>query len=150
MRHEHALISLAVVLFLGTAAGPDAAAVREEAYKANNIGVGMLEQYRYDDAIAAFKRALDTDPGLTIARINLAIALFYSPDLESARKEAEAAVAAAPTMPQSHYITALIAKGQNRLDDAIASFQKVLTLDPTDVGASVNWQSQLQFDEDED
>jgi Tfp pilus assembly protein PilF len=138
MRHDHALISLAVALSLGVAAGPDAASVREDAYRANNVGVGMLEQYRYDDAIAAFRRALETDPGLVIARINLAIALFYSPDLESARKEAEAAVAAAPKMPQSHYATALVAKGQNRLDDAIAAFQQVLALDPADVGASVN------------
>ncbi len=113
-------------------------AAREEAYKANNVGIGLLEQYRYDDAVAAFRMALSSDPDLALARTNLAIALFYAPDLEGARREAEAAAGLDPAAPQPQYILGLVAKAQNRPDDAVAAFRKVLAFDPTDVGANVN------------
>src|SRR5215218_3019733 len=53
---------------------------REEAYRANNIGVARLEQFNYKDSVADFRRALEIDPQLKIARINLAIALFNTQD----------------------------------------------------------------------
>ena len=59
---------------------------REEAYRANNIGVALLEQYKHKDAADAFKRALQLEPGLTLARINLGIALFNVPDLPAAQR----------------------------------------------------------------
>ena len=51
---------------------------REAAYRANNRGVGFLEQFAYDRAIAAFQEALRIDPAVRLARINLAIALFHA------------------------------------------------------------------------
>jgi Tfp pilus assembly protein PilF len=136
-RPASALLSVALAL-LGASSDPKSLAAREEAYKANNVGIGMLEQYRYDDAVAAFRAALAADPDLAIARTNLAIALFYAPDLEGARREAEAAAALAPSAPQPQYILGLVAKGQNRPDDALAALLKVLVFDPADVGANVN------------
>jgi Tfp pilus assembly protein PilF len=127
-----------VVALLGASPDPQSVAAREQAYKANNVGVGLLEQYKYDDAVASFRAALASDPDLGLARTNLAIALFYAPDLERARREAEAAAALDPKAPQPQYVLGLIAKGQNRPDDAMAAFQKVLAFDPTDVGANVN------------
>lgn len=127
-----------VLALLGASSDPKSLAAREEAYKANNVGIGLLEQYRYDDAVAAFRAALAADPDLAIARTNLAIGLFYAPDLDGARREAEAAAALAPSAPQPRYILGLVAKGQNRPDDAVAAFLKVLAFDPADVGANVN------------
>ncbi len=111
---------------------------REDAYRANNVGVALLEQYKYKDAADAFRRALQLDPGMALARINLGIALFNLPDLPAAQKELQAAIAAAPSAPQPHYVLGLAAKTQNRPEEAIASFQKVLGIDPEDVGANVN------------
>ena len=111
---------------------------REEAYRANNIGVALLEQYKHKEAADAFKRALQLDPGLTLARINLGIALFNMPDLAPAQRELQSAATAAPNAPQPHYLLGLLAKAQNRAPEAIASFQKVLAIDPQDVGANVN------------
>ena len=37
--------------------------VREEAYRANNIGVALLEQFKPKEASDAFKRALQTLSG---------------------------------------------------------------------------------------
>ena len=114
------------------------ATAREDAYRANNIGVALLEQFKHKEAADAFRRALQLEPNLVLARINLGIALFNMPDLPAATKELQAAVAAAPTAPQPHYVLGLAAKTQNRTEEAIAEFQKVLQIDPNDVGANVN------------
>src|SRR5688572_15347330 len=111
---------------------------REEAYRANNTGVALLEQFKHKEAADAFRRALQLDPGLTLARINLGIALFNVPDLPPAQKELQAAAASAPTAPQPHYLLGLVGKTQNRTEEAIASFRKVLSIDPNDVGANIN------------
>src|SRR5438309_124296 len=48
---------------------------REAAYRANNLGVALLEQYKAKDAVDSFTRALEIKPDLLIARINLRILL---------------------------------------------------------------------------
>ncbi|MDT7540226.1 MAG: hypothetical protein QOE33_130 [Acidobacteriota bacterium] len=115
-----------------------APASREDAYRANNIGVALLEQFKYREGADSFRQALQLDPHLSLARINLAIALYNLPDAPGAQREAQAAAAAAPDAPQAPYILALLAKSQSRTDDAIAAFQRVLKIDPADVGANVN------------
>jgi tetratricopeptide (TPR) repeat protein len=117
---------------------PPKSSAREDAYRANNIGVALLEQYKHKEAADAFKRALQLDPSLTLARINLGIALFNVPDLIAAERELRAAATAAPNAPQPRYVLGLLAKNQNQPAEAIAEFQKVLTLDSQDVGANVN------------
>jgi len=135
---------IAAALGLGarTAAAPQGApaapTVREDAYRANNTGVALLEQYNHAEAAKSFRRALELDPTLALAKINLAIALFYVPDPPAATEAAAAAAAAAPDAPQPVYIQGLLAKAENQVDVAEAAFQKVLTIDPTDLGARVN------------
>jgi len=149
MRSKTSLLVLAPALVLLTAIllmSPRAAHLqnepkanaREAAYRANNIGVALLDQFKPKEAADAFRRALQLEPGLALARINLGIALYNLPDLPAAQKELQAAIAAAPSAPQPHYVLGLAAKSQNRAEEAIASFQKVLQLDPNDVGANVN------------
>ncbi len=111
---------------------------REAAYRANNIGVGLLEQYKAREAAESFSRALEIDPHLELARINRSIALYYIPDPESAKHEAENGLAQDPNAPHLHYILGLIARSQDRPDDAIAEFQQVLKTDPADPGTQIN------------
>ena len=59
-------------------------------------GVALLEQFRFADAVGAFGRALEKDPSLLAARINLAIAHLYVPDIPAAKQAAEEALKAAP------------------------------------------------------
>ncbi len=132
-----AVLALSVVQPLLPGQGAPAA-VREEAYRANNIGVAYLEQFNHEAGAKSFSRALEIDPGLTLAKINLAIALYYVPDLPAAQKVASEVAASASDAPQPHYILGLIAKTENRVDDALAAFGRVLELDATDLGARVN------------
>jgi cytochrome c-type biogenesis protein CcmH/NrfG len=113
-------------------------ASREDAYRANNLGVALMEQFKYKEAAEAFRRALQVDPKLGLARINLGIALYNVPDLPNAQKEAQSAIASAGDIPQPIYILGLIAKSQNRPDEAVQFFQRVLKSDANDVGANIN------------
>ena len=98
-------------------AKPDA---RENAYRANNIGVALLEKFKHKEAADAFRRALQLQPDLALARINLGIALFNVPDLPAAQKELQAASTLAPSAPQPPYLLGLLAKTQNRPEEAVA------------------------------
>ncbi|HJQ24648.1 MAG TPA: FG-GAP-like repeat-containing protein [Blastocatellia bacterium] len=131
------LLLLAATFRGFTQSQPDAKA-REEAYRANNIGVALLEQYKYPEAVKEFRRALALAPKLTMAQINLGIALFYAGEYDAAQREAKAAEALAPNAPQVYYTLGLIAKVQNRPADAMASFKRVLDIDPRDPGANIN------------
>ncbi len=111
---------------------------REAAYRANNIGVALLEQYKPKDAVESFQRALTIDPDLRLAQINLCIAFYYLPDPDGARRAAEAALARNPKAPQPHYILGLIARTENMFDDALREFQSVLAVDDQDVATNVN------------
>ncbi len=110
---------------------------REAAYRANNIGVARLEQYDHEAAVTAFQDALRSAPDLALARLNLAIAHFYAGRPDAARTEAEAASARLST-PQPHYVLGLVARVQDRPDDAVVAFRRVLEIDPADVGTKVN------------
>jgi Tfp pilus assembly protein PilF len=113
-------------------------AALEAAHRANNKGVALLEQFAYAKAVEAFREARALAPTLTIARINLAIALLNLPDLPAAVEEARRAVEAAPDSPHAHYVAALAARAENRTDEAIAGFRRVLQSDPEDIGAIIN------------
>jgi Tfp pilus assembly protein PilF len=111
---------------------------RESAYRANNLGVARLEQFNYTAAADAFRDALRIDSSLAFARINLSIALLYLPDLGGAAREAAEAARLLPRAPQPPYLQGLVARAQNRSEDAIAAFERVRQIDPRDVGTDVN------------
>jgi len=134
------VLALAGAWFVGQSVSPAAQAQapdREGAYRANNVGVAFMEQYLFEPAVERFRKAVALDPQFATARINLGIALYYLPDLPEARKELEAAAGMAPEALSPPYLLGLIARQENRLDDAAASLRKVLAKDARDVGANV-------------
>ncbi|MFN8062923.1 MAG: FG-GAP-like repeat-containing protein [Vicinamibacterales bacterium] len=112
-------------------------AAREQAYAANNVGVAWLEQYTYDKAVAEFERALQLDASVSIARVNLAIALMYAGRADEAMREATTAAAEPGSRPQPHYVLGLLTKQRNQFDQARVHFERVLQLDPRDVATRV-------------
>jgi len=134
-------VAVGATLALAVTATPPAqpaVAAREEAYRANNIGVSKLEQFDFDAATASFRRALSIDPQLVIARLNLGIALFYGGNPDAAQPEIVAARASMPDRPQPEYLLGLIARGAGRTPEALDSFARVQKMDPDDVGTAIN------------
>lgn len=112
--------------------------IPEDAYRANNLGVAYLEQYDYAAAVTHLRTAVATSADLAIARLNLALALFYSGEFDAARREAEAARRALPDRPHPHYVLGLIAREADRPAEALAHFQEVRKVDADDVGTAIN------------
>ena len=148
MRCGAALVASFTLLALGGPAPPGrgqqpstAAAgayeTRERAYRANNVGVAQLEQFDYKAAEQSFREAIKLQPDLAMARVNLAIAVFYAGRPDEAVVEARGAVKALPDAPQSHYVLGLVARALNDLDEAVAAFERALQLDPPDAGARI-------------
>ena len=130
-----ALLAASTLLPAARAQAP--ASAREAAWRENNLGVALLEQFRFMDAAVAFGRAIEKDPTLFPARVNLAIAQLYVPDIPAAKAAAEEALKAAPDAPQPNYILALIARSEGRAEEALPYVRKVLEKDPKDLGANV-------------
>ncbi|MGH9373980.1 MAG: FG-GAP-like repeat-containing protein [Vicinamibacterales bacterium] len=124
--------------FAQTAAPASSAAQREAAYRANNTGVAYLEQFNYQEAERHFQEALKLHPDLALARLNLAIALMYAGRPAEAVTEAREATRRLPDAPGAHFVLGLAAKGDDKLDEAVAAFGRVLQLDPGDAGTKIH------------
>ena len=130
--------SAALALQRAQASSPaPAPAGREAAWRENNLGVALLEQFRFTDAVPAFRRALEADRSLLAAQVNLAIAYFYVPEIAAAKQAALAAYEAAPSAPQPHYLLALVARSEGQAEQALPHLKQVLDADPNDLGANV-------------
>ena len=77
---------------------------REDAYRANNVGVAHLEQDLYSAAADDFRQALAIEPSMAMAQLNLAVALLYDNRIEDAAREAQGAVEALPASPRPLYV----------------------------------------------
>ena len=65
-RGTRCAVLLGATLAIGTTGGgqtPTAPLARENAYRANNLGVALLEQFKFEDAAAAFREALKLRTG---------------------------------------------------------------------------------------
>lgn len=138
MRRAGLPIVLALVTVACHGRGAAPRANPEDAYRANNVGIAQLEQFKYDDAAVAFRRALAIAPGLGAAHLNLSIALFLTQDLAGAAREAGAAAVSLTSSPEPPYLLGLVARAEQRNEDAARFFRRVLDLDPGDAGALVN------------
>ncbi|MCI0660648.1 MAG: FG-GAP-like repeat-containing protein, partial [Acidobacteria bacterium] len=132
--------SLFVITFsiLLISAQSDARQKREQLYRLNNLGVALLEQFKHEEAAKQFKQALAADPDFALARINLALALYFLNDSRSAAEEAKTAVKLAPESPQAHYVLGIALRNEKLYDESIAEFNKVLAIDRKDPATNVN------------
>ncbi len=121
-------------LLLGAAWG-DAAQVRSEAAKLNNLGVAMMNQQLMDKAVANFDAAYKLDPSLATAELNKGIALLNQQKLPEAEEALKQAAAKVPGNPRVWYNLGLVYRGEGKTDEAIADFQKALKIDPNDPDA---------------
>src|SRR5262249_51518150 len=124
----------------GRKAPPDMVAV----LKANNRGVGFMEKFQYDKAVAAFEEVVKMAPDWLPGRINLGIALLNlggekgglkpkdNEHLQRAVAWFQEILKDYPDDPHAHYCLGLIYVAYGDADDAERQFTAVTRIDPQD------------------
>ena len=98
----------------------------------HNVGVSLAQQKRFDDAIAAYKKAL-TFPTYTtpeVAYYNMGEAYIQLGKPQEAQESFRAALQLEPTMVAAHYGLGLALSQGGRRDEARAAFRQARDLDP--------------------
>lgn len=91
-----------------------------------------------NEAMDAYRRALDLDPSLAAAHTNLGIGCFDKGDLSQARVHFERALALDPDQPEARYNLANLYEQESQLDLAIAEFRRVVASRPEFADAHFN------------
>ncbi len=115
-----------------------AQAATEDAWRAINAGIALLEQYTPEKAALRFEEALKLAPALNEARINLAIALHHQSKPADTLKVAEEAVRKDPSSPHAHFLVGLAARQTGDVEKANAAFAAVLARDPLDTTSAIH------------
>lgn len=98
----------------------------------HNLGIALAQQNRFDDAIAAYKKAL-TYPTYTtpeVAYYNMGEAYIRLNKPQEAQESFRAAIQLEPTMVAAHYGLGLALSQGGRRDEAKAAFRQARDLDP--------------------
>jgi protein O-GlcNAc transferase len=124
------------LLALGDFVAAEAALAREcEAHPGfadarNVLGVALINQSRSEEALAAFRAALDIDPEHVEANNNAANVLAALGRREEAVGYLERALARNPALADGHLNLGLLLQSLGRHEEAIASYRRALALVP--------------------
>jgi tetratricopeptide (TPR) repeat protein len=95
-------------------------------------GVQLEQAGRIQDAIAAHERALQLDPDLVMAHVNLIILYGKAGEFQKAEAQFQAAVALSPDkLPDAYYNHGVLLMEEGKLDEAQLAFRKALEIEPT-------------------
>jgi superkiller protein 3 len=104
---------------------PSAVAVR------NNLGTALEAQQKLDEAIAAFREAIEIDPELAEAYNNLGRVLRAQKKLDEADAILRKAIEVVPQSPHAHNaLGALLSDDLQDYDQAVACFRRAIELNP--------------------
>jgi Tfp pilus assembly protein PilF len=97
-----------------------------------NVGVTLAEAARWQEAVAAYRRALalPTLPTPHVAYQNLGLALYHLKRYREAEEALRVALRLDPQMGVAYYNLGLVLAAQNRRDEARASFRRAVELAP--------------------
>lgn len=101
-------------------------------------GDTLLLLERRADALAAYEKALATDPANQSAAIGLARLRFEQGDTEEAFTALAATIAAHPDATEPLLAQAILLGDQGRRDEALALYQRALALDPANADTYYN------------
>ena len=97
-----------------------------------NIGVTLAEMSRWEDALAAYRKAvsLPTLPTPHTAYQNMGVALYNLKRYREAEEALRFAVSLEPTLDAAYYHLGLVLLAQERRDDAKSAFRRARDLAP--------------------
>ncbi len=102
------------------------------------LGAAYAQLKKPKDAIAAYKRAEDLEPGDLRTIDALAEALFNNEQYDEALKQYQQLAAADPENPEALVHISEIQRHQGKYEDALATIQKALKIDSTSLEAGYN------------
>jgi len=112
-----------------------------ESYRHRRVfakGVELLRGGRFGDAIGAFRRAVDFDPGDSWSHNNLAIALLKSGELEEATAVFQRAILLNPDFAESHENRAAALTQLERWEEAAAVYRNAIARNPANPSTREN------------
>jgi len=98
----------------------------------NNIGIALLEQFNYREALAEFTKCIAVDSKFVPALVNSGLAHIYVQEFAQAEEFMKKALALNPNQPAALFALGMIYRNQNQIDPALESLKKVLINDPQD------------------
>jgi tetratricopeptide (TPR) repeat protein len=93
-------------------------------------GIDFEKAGQMADAIAAHEKAIELDPELVRARMNLVILYGRLGNFDKANEHYQAALRTGPPHAELYYNFGVLAVNSNRIPEAKAAFAEVLKLDP--------------------
>jgi tetratricopeptide (TPR) repeat protein len=131
-----ALASVTAVAIFANIAALDATLMKS--ITENNLGTALLEQQRYDEAIAHHQRAIAIMPAYAPGYNNLGAALRAAGRLDEAIAQYQKALELKPDFASASYNLANAQLEQGKTGDSVESFRKALAANPTSVEAHNN------------
>ena len=131
-----------IILFLL----PMAVRAQQEVNDHIRTGNTLYAQQQYEQAVAAYAKALQLDPQNETARFNQASAMYKAGlQVEASQKFGELAAATADRgmRARSHYDKGVILSAQKNLEESIEAYKNALRQDPDDQQARENLQKAL-------
>lgn len=95
-----------------------------------SLGDYYAEIMFYEQAVRAYKRAVQFDPDYATAHHNLGVMYYKMGRFAEARAELETAIGLWPDLPRFYYTLGLVLKDEKKLSEAIDSFSKAISLAP--------------------
>ncbi len=112
---------------LAVQSDPNAATVRY------NLGLILMEQNDYADALRAFREAGRIDPDWALPYMQQSFLYLDMGDYAQAEQTARAAVRLDPSQQSAHLSLAIALYHQGKSQEALASIERVLTVAPSEV-----------------
>jgi tetratricopeptide (TPR) repeat protein len=131
-----ALVTFGLVL-CGRCAASTAETPSSRAVEAVNRGVSLMGQYQFSPAVDTFQAALQAEPGLTTAKLNLAIAQFNrnrkeERDMEAAPGLLDEVLQKEPDNVRALYFKGIILLHAGKAEAAAPCFERVVRSVPED------------------
>jgi len=137
-----AVVLILVLVACGCGRGPqpgDEWRANDEFVRAFNRGVCLMEQYKYNEAVAAFEEARDLSPDSIETRVHLAIAEVNNSRSEGSLERAETLLDEiledAPEDPRALYLRGILYIDAGEPETAIPFLEKVVEQEPDDDAA---------------
>jgi len=97
-----------------------------------NLGVAFIQLGRAPEAVAPLRRALEIDPGNTLAPVSLAVALWSTRDLDGAEEAADRVLARSPENPLALRVMGQVRLARGDEAGALPFLESAVRADPTD------------------